>query len=277
MKVISLLVAILSLVLPATAFQGEGGEKRPLPPGVPEMIPDPEWEPKSGEVATAITDSYASIDLRNYSRFKKFREANDQVGLDQMLKAGQVIRLGKGDQALVLRYYGAGKPKFVSRTMSMDEFFNRLQTAGPAQPPETSPVEVRVQSGEKKGLVVFLSDDGIGRLISNPTPWLPARPGMVFVLGDPRELVARDAESLHALHRVHLLGRPEEEAKLVSREKAFRLNERSRVTVVELYTEPATKAVAKVRVTSGGIRTGAIGFIHRSNLFPVPVEAKPKR
>jgi hypothetical protein len=277
MKVISVVVAMLSLVLPATAFQGEGGTKRPLPPGVPEMIPDPEWEPKAGDVAAVTADSSAFIDLGNYARFKKFREANDQVGLDQMLKAGHAIRLAKGDEALVLRYYGAGKPKFVSRTMSMDGFFNRLQTAGPAQPQEISPVEVRVQSGEKKGLVVFLSDDGLGRMISNPTPWLPARPGMVFVLGDPREPVARDAESLHALHRVHLSGRPEEEAKLVSREKAFRLNERSRVTIVELYSEPAMKAVAKVRVTSGGIRSGAIGFVHRSNLFPIPAEAKPKQ
>jgi len=94
---------MLSLILAVLIAQAP--PPRPLVPESkpPAMVPDPTWWPKSGDRSEVGTDGApACVNLSALSELKKYDQANDEMGLEEMVRLGKMAKLTKGTRVLVL-------------------------------------------------------------------------------------------------------------------------------------------------------------------------------
>jgi hypothetical protein len=140
--------------LPAGMIAGPG-TGRLLKPGDPAVI---DHDPS----AAGATSSDALEALL------KFRLANDQVGVKELIDSGQVFALEPATPCLVIAPHLAPAPR--SRTTSVQGFARGLQSAatraGGPKPFET--IEVRIQAGPLKGKALFVPVLGVASLVPDP-------------------------------------------------------------------------------------------------------------
>jgi hypothetical protein len=227
--------AALSVALAVQLAAGQEISRPKLPPGVPEIVPDPDWEPRVGGRATVLNEVAATT------------------------AAGDTMKLEKGAEVQVTRY--SPLPR-TSRTMSTGAYLDALQNAGPREPVRAW---VRVTSGPLKDKEVGVLDTDLGVLIPNPRPWLDFKPGDVMTPWDAGVPLAADLATYFAMKRD-----PKSVTRLITRGKAFRLKEGDRVSVVDVFAEPYGRPgfeVARVRVMARGPHMGKVAYAFRGNLI----------
>jgi hypothetical protein len=235
--VVALAVAV---TLPLAAGQ-EPAARPKFPPGVPEIVPDPNWEPQAGARATVLVDTRATV------------------------PAGGAIKLEKGTPVQVVRYTPPPRAS-AGRAMSTGEYLAGLQSAGAAGPRPATDAGICVPSGPHEGKEFTVLDTDLGVLIPNPRPWLPSNPGDVLALWDASAPLAADLPTYAALKRD-----PKSGGRLITRGKAFRLKPGAKVVVLDAYAEGVGRPgfeVSRVRVLPGTLHAGKVGFAFRGNLVP---------
>jgi hypothetical protein len=239
--------AIFSAAVAATVIATASAQqsvRAKLPPGVPEIVPDPDWEPREGARATILEDAKA-LDPRG------------------------ITKLEKGTEVQVVWY--VAPPRRGGRTMSTSEYLQSIQEAG-ARPKAQTPARVRVLSGAASGKEFQVLDSDLGVLIPNPRPWLPSRPGDAMALWDAAVPLAADMEAYAAIRRD-----PGSVARLITRGRAFRLKPGAKVVVVDVFASgfgtPGFE-VSRVRVLPGALHAGKVGFAFRGNLVPPAMAPK---
>lgn len=155
---------MLSLILAALIAQAPPPKPQEPAPKPPAMVPDPAWWPRVGDRSEVGTEGApACVNLSALTELKKYDEANDAMGLEEMVRLGKMARMAKGTRVLVLTTWrpsnAAPPPRPAEHFSSTGAFVTAMNlrqldaaAARRLQPDwPNAPLEVRILDGPLAG------------------------------------------------------------------------------------------------------------------------------
>lgn len=192
--------------------QNKGNElpkgNEPIQPA--NMIPNPNWRPKPGDVAKVYrTDAPSAKTLSLIMAYSKPSDANDTTGIKEFTDKKQIELVEVGTDVLIIQPYGL-KPleggTYSSPEAMQRDFQDRiLRSAG--EPKHHVYLEVRIQGGRFKDQVRFLDMESVASMIPKPTESRPvAKAKPKLDTSKPVDPIARAASLLKAADNLEKVG-----------------------------------------------------------------------